>query len=83
MRPRNEYHDARRMLVELFRQPDDGPIIGIDEFSNDQREFMKTTCASTVMLYTICYIAGFDADEAKRGLKALELEKLIDEICEL
>jgi hypothetical protein len=79
---RNEYHDARLLLIELFRLPNDGPVIGVDEFTEDQREFMKATCAATVLLYNICYTAGFDASEAKRGLKALELEKLIDGICE-
>ena len=85
MRPVTEYHDARRMLVELLRQAGDGPVMGVTELSVTEREFMMATCAATVLLYTICYTAAFDADEAKRGLKALqlEMEKHVDEICDV
>jgi hypothetical protein len=83
MRPSTEYHDARRMMIELFRLPDDGPVVGVDNLIDHEREFMKATCATTVLLYTLCHMAGLDAEEAKQGLKCLELEKHINEICDL
>jgi hypothetical protein len=69
------------MLVELFRQHDDGPIV-ID-LNEREREFMKATSAATVLLYIICHAAQFDPERAKRGLAAMELNSKIDDICEM
>jgi hypothetical protein len=81
MKPRTEYHDARRIMIELYREDGDDPV-NIAVYSEREREFMKATCASTVLLHTVCRIAGFNAAEAKRGLKAMELEQMIERICE-
>jgi hypothetical protein len=75
MRPRTEYHDARRMLIKLLQQPDDGPvdISGLDE---GERDFLKATCTLTVLLYQICFMAKFEAELALQGYAALTVAVL-------
>lgn len=82
MRPANEYHDARRMLIALLSQPNDGPV-DISGLSEAEARFLEATCAVTVLLYNICHTAGFDADEAMKGVAALEIARHVEEICEL
>ena len=83
MRPRNEYHDARRMLVHLMRLPGDGKV-STDTVSSTDMEFLKATCAITVLMYQICYMAGFDAKRAVEGFEALtvDVKKKIYDICD-
>ena len=82
MRPASEYHDARRTLIALLSQPGDGPV-DISGLSETETRFLATTCAATVLLYNVCYTVGFDADEAMRGVAALEMARHVEEICEL
>ena len=77
-----DYNDARRMLVALLQHPDDGPVVGIDTFSVAEQDFMITTCAATVMLHAICYVANGDAEKAIEGLASLTLDKKLEQICE-
>ena len=85
MRPRTEYNDARRMLVRLLHQDDDGPIVGVEDFKDSEREFMKITCAHVVIMYHLCYMSGFEETEAKKGWDALVVatDKMLKEICTL
>jgi hypothetical protein len=83
MRPRTEYHDSRRMLIQLLTEPDDGPVSIGDDLSDRDLEFLKAASAANVLLYLICYTAGFDEAEAMRGIEALEIERHVKEICTL
>jgi hypothetical protein len=82
MRPAEEYHNARRMLIALLSQPDDGPV-DISGLSEVDARFLGASCAATVLLYNICYTADFDANEAMKGVAALEMARHVEEICEL
>jgi len=83
MRPANEYHDTRRMLVRLLKQPGDGPVSIVD-LSDRDKEFLKATCTVTVLLYQICHMAGFSAADAVEGFAALttNIDKTIYSICD-
>jgi hypothetical protein len=59
------------MLIHLLSQPDDGPVsIGPDVKPAD-REFLKATCAATVLLYQISFMSAFDAKRAAEGFEAI------------
>jgi hypothetical protein len=78
---RTNYNDARRMLVELLRDPDDGPVAGLDVMSDNDKRFLVSTCAVTVLMHQICFIAHYDEEEAKRGVVAMQIDKRISDIC--
>lgn len=82
MRPRTEYHDARRLLIALLQQPDDGPV-DLKGISDREKAFGTVTSAHLVILYQLCHAAGFDADEARVGLAKLSENAAaqIEEIC--
>lgn len=83
MRLSTEYHDARRMLRHLLKMPGDGKVEATG-YTEAETEFMKATCAHVVMLYQICFMAGFDAANAMKGVEALTVEtkKMVYEICD-
>jgi hypothetical protein len=72
------------MLIKLLQRDGDGPV-DIPNFTESERNFMRTTCAHTVVLYTICFMADFDEARAKEGFASLAVntDKMIEEICSL
>jgi len=78
---RTGYNDARRMLIELLKRPDDGPV-DVSDLSDDEKGFLVATCAATVLLHQICFTASYDEKEAKAGIASLCIDTHINEICE-
>lgn len=74
--------EARRLLVELLSQPDDKPV-GIDgAYSHSQLNFLAVTCAATTMLWILTSVARGNYADAREGLKALALEKVLQDLCD-
>lgn len=70
--PRDDLRVARRMLVELLGEYKDTQIKDIHKLTDAEKTFLIGSCASTVLLFQICYIAGFDEDVARAGWEALK-----------
>jgi hypothetical protein len=66
-----EFDDARRMLVELLAKSDDGPVIGVDKLSEEEKLFLVSTCSAKMIEVAICKVAGFRTNVALEGLEAL------------
>jgi hypothetical protein len=69
-------NDARRMLVALLRNKNDGPVHGIAKLSARDVLFLITTCAATVMLESIAAQAHYQRDEALAGLDAMHTDMM-------
>lgn len=82
--PQDDFRAARSMLKELLQEYGDPPIKDYDKLTVQEKTFLAGTCASTVMLFTICYIAQFNEEEALKGLAAMHAnaEKQIKSICD-
>ena len=77
--------DARRMLVALLRNKNDGPVRGIAELSPRDVMFLITTCATTIMLESLAAQSNYHREAALAGFDALHTDMLVRlcAICEL
>lgn len=83
MSDNENYHDARRMLIELLAQPNDLPVDGVELLSAGDRLFLLTTCAATIIEQATCHIAGHRRELALEGLDALvvSMRQHIEALC--
>ena len=58
-----------------------GTVQGIDGVSVDEQLFLTSTCATEVLLHSIAIIASADYEVAVGGLRAIEMEQRLGEIC--
>jgi len=77
-----DYDEARRTLVRLLHWKYDAPVFGVENYNAKENQFMIATCAATVLLHTISRVANYHEEDAQEGLKALELERNLADLCE-
>ena len=75
---------ARRMLVALLHNPDEEPS-AVHEMglTHSELNFLAATCSATTMLWMITNIAQGHHAKALEGLQALELEKVLKDLCQI
>lgn len=62
---------SRSALVALLHHAGDPPILGLDELTDQERDFLIATSCATVITYMVLKTANFDRALAIEGINAL------------